>query len=78
MNPPPGIDPEGRAIVWDFVRSLASEGCAIITSTHDMSEAEAFADHLLVMAKGKIRIEGSVDDVLPVLAEPAFTRRSAN
>ena len=58
-EPTSGIDPEGRAIVW--------EGCAIITSTHDMSEAEAFADHLLVMAKGKIRIEGSVDDVLSSL-----------
>lgn len=66
-EPTSGIDPEGRAIVWDFVRSLASEGCAIITSTHDMSEAEAFADRLLVMAKGKIRIEGSVDDVLSSL-----------
>ena len=32
-----------------------------------MSEAEAFADRLLVMAKGKIRIEGSVDDVLSSL-----------
>lgn len=66
-EPTSGIDPEGRAIVWEFVRSLAANGCAILASTHDMAEAEAFADSLLVMAKGKIRLEGSVDDVLSSL-----------
>lgn len=66
-EPTSGIDPEGRAIVWDFVRSLSSDGCAIIASTHDMAEAEAFGDSLLVMAKGKIQLEGSVDNVLSSL-----------
>lgn len=69
-EPTSGIDPEGRAIVWDFVRSLASEGCAIITSTHDMSEAEAFADHLLVMAKKERSASKAASTTFfPVLAE---------
>ena len=63
-EPTSGVDPEGRAIVWDFVRSLSSLGCAVLASTHDMAEAEAYADILFVMKKGKICMEGSVDDVL--------------
>ncbi|MBT1018696.1 ABC transporter ATP-binding protein [Canibacter sp. lx-72] len=66
-EPTSGIDPEGRALVWDFVRSLSSKGCAVLTSTHDMAEAEAFADELLVMAQGKIQLRGSVANVLASL-----------
>lgn len=63
-EPTSGVDPEGRAIIWDFVRSLSGKGCAILASTHDMAEAEAFADDLLVMSHGKIRLRGSVNEVL--------------
>lgn len=66
-EPTSGVDPEGRGIVWGFVHSLSAKGCAILASTHDMAEAEAFADDLLVMAHGKIRLRGSVDDVLASL-----------
>lgn len=66
-EPSSGLDPEGRAIVWDFVHSLSAKGCAILASTHDMAEAEAFADDLLVMAHGKIQLRGSVDEVLASL-----------
>lgn len=66
-EPTSGVDPEGRAIIWDFVRSLSARGCAILASTHDMAEAEAYADDLLVMAHGKIRLTGSVNEVLTSL-----------
>lgn len=66
-EPTSGVDPEGRAVIWDFVRSLSARGCAIFASTHDMAEAEAFADNLLVMARGKIRLSGSVSEVLASL-----------
>lgn len=66
-EPTSGIDPEGRSVVWDFIRSLRSTGCSVITSTHDMAEAEAFADSLLVMVNGKIRLKGTVDEILSSL-----------
>lgn len=66
-EPTSGVDPEGRALVWDFVRSLSAQGCAVLASTHDMAEAEAFADTLLVMANGKIRLQGAVANVLAAL-----------
>lgn len=66
-EPTSGVDPEGRAIVWDFVRTLSSNGCAVLVSTHDMSEAEAFGDNLLVMADGRIKLRGTTDEVLSSL-----------
>lgn len=63
-EPTSGVDPEGRADLWDFVRSMSAQGTAVLASTHDMAEAEAFADELLVMAHGRIRAAGSTDDVL--------------
>lgn len=66
-EPTSGIDPEGRATVWDFIRTQGAAGCAVLATTHDMAEAEAFCDDLLVMAQGRIRLRGSVEQVLAAL-----------
>lgn len=66
-EPSSGIDPEGRATVWDVIRAQSAAGCAVLATTHDMAEAEAFCDDLLVMAGGRIRLHGSVEHVLTAL-----------
>lgn len=66
-EPTSGIDPEGRATVWDVIRAQSAAGCAVLATTHDMAEAEAFCDDLLVMARGRIRLRGSVEQVLAAL-----------
>lgn len=63
-EPTSGIDPDGRSVVWDFIRSLSAQGCAVFASTHDMAEAESFSDELLIMAAGKIRAAGTVQEIL--------------
>lgn len=66
-EPSSGVDPEGRARLGDFIRSLSADGCAVLASTHDMAEAESFCDELLVMADARIRLRGSVSEVLSAL-----------
>ena len=56
-EPTSGIDPVARAELWEFLRRRRSEGMAVLASTHDLSEAEAYADRLLVL-------QGTVDDIL--------------
>ncbi|QTH38103.1 ABC transporter ATP-binding protein [Yimella sp. cx-51] len=63
-EPTSGIDPEGRAELWEFLRVRARSGCAILASTHDLEEAEAFADRLYVMASGRIALHGQPEEVL--------------
>lgn len=57
------LDPSGRAEVVEVVRRLNQElGMAVIWITHFMEEA-ALADRILVMAGGKVQIEGAPREV---------------
>lgn len=62
-EPTSGIDPVARAELWEFLRRR-SEGVAVLASTHDLSEAEAYADRLLVLDRGRLVLQGTVDDIL--------------
>jgi ABC-2 type transport system ATP-binding protein len=59
-EPANGLDPEG--IVWmrGFLRALATEGRALLVSSHLMSELEGTADHLVVIGRGRIVADTSV------------------
>lgn len=63
-EPTSGVDPEGRAELWKFIRESSQEGTTILASTHDMAEAETYADNLLLMVAGKIHAEGPFAQVL--------------
>ena len=63
-EPTSGIDPVARAELWEFLRRRRSEGMAVLASTHDLSEAEAYADRLLVLDRGRLILQGTVEDVL--------------
>lgn len=57
------LDPSGRADVLDVVRRLNRElGMAVVLITHFMDEA-AGADRVVVMAGGKVQLEGTPRDV---------------
>jgi lipooligosaccharide transport system ATP-binding protein len=53
-EPTTGLDPQGRHIVWDEVRSLIKRGVTIILTTHYMDEAAALCDRVLIVDNGKI------------------------
>ena len=63
-EPTSGIDPVARAELWEFLRRRRGEGVAVLASTHDLSEAEAYADRLLVLDRGRLILQGTVEDVL--------------
>ena len=58
-EPSSGLDPEGRAIVWDIVEDLRSRGVAVLLSTHDLAEAAALADRIAIVAAGRVVVEGT-------------------
>jgi lipooligosaccharide transport system ATP-binding protein len=53
-EPTKGLDPQGRHIVWDEIRSLLKQGVTIILTTHYMDEAAALCDRVLIVDNGKI------------------------
>lgn len=63
-EPTSGLDPVARAQLWEFLRTRRAAGMAVLASTHDLAEAEAFADRLIVLRGGQIVLDGPVDEVL--------------
>jgi ABC-2 type transport system ATP-binding protein len=59
-----GMDPEG--IVWmrGFLRSLAAQGRAVLISSHLMSELQDVADHVIVIGRGRVLADTSVQSLL--------------
>jgi len=59
-----GMDPEG--IVWmrGFLRSLASQGRAVLVSSHLMSELQDTADHLVIVGRGRVIADTSTRELL--------------
>jgi ABC-2 type transport system ATP-binding protein len=63
-EPVNGLDPEGIQWVRRLLRSLASEGRTVFVSSHLMSEMALTADHLIVIGKGRLITDASVDEVI--------------
>lgn len=63
-EPVNGLDPEGVRWVRTLVRSLAAEGRTVLLSSHLMSEMAQTADHLIVIGRGRIIADASVDEVI--------------
>jgi len=63
-EPVNGLDPEGIQWVRRLLRSLASEGRTVFVSSHLMSEMALTADHLIVVGKGRLIADASVEEVI--------------
>lgn len=62
-EPTTGLDIEARELLWAVVRSLTTEGCAVLLTTHYLEEAEALAQRVAVLVRGRIVSEGTVDEL---------------
>ncbi|MFF9124876.1 ABC transporter ATP-binding protein [Streptomyces sp. NPDC014889] len=58
-EPTTGFDPAARRRFWALIRTLAQEGTTILLTTHYLEEAEALADRLAVVTRGRIVAEGT-------------------
>jgi len=63
-EPVNGLDPEGILWVRNLMKALAAEGRTVFVSSHLMSEMENTADHLLVIGRGKLIADCTVDEFI--------------
>jgi len=63
-EPVNGLDPEGIQWVRRLLRSLAAEGRTVFVSSHLMTEMAMTADHLVVIGRGRLIADASVDEVI--------------
>jgi len=57
-EPTTGFDPAARHDAWDLVRQLRAAGTTILLTTHDMAEAQALADRVVLLSGGVVVAEG--------------------
>jgi ABC-2 type transport system ATP-binding protein len=62
-EPTAGLDVQAREMMWAMLRRLVGEGCSIVLTTHYLEEAEALADRVVVLAKGRVIASGSVNEM---------------
>jgi ABC-2 type transport system ATP-binding protein len=60
-EPVNGLDPEGVRWIRDLMRGLAKEGRTVFVSSHLMSEMALTADHVVIVARGQLVQETSMD-----------------
>jgi ABC-2 type transport system ATP-binding protein len=58
-EPTSGMDPQGRRLVWELVGALRRDGVSVLLTTHLMEEAEALADHVVIVDGGRVVAQGS-------------------
>ena len=61
-EPANGLDPEGVHWIRNVLKQLASEGRTVFVSSHLMSEMALTADHLIVIGRGRLIADMSVDE----------------
>jgi ABC-2 type transport system ATP-binding protein len=67
-EPTTGLDPRGRAEVWDAVRALVAGGTTVLLTTQYLDEADQLADRISVLAAsgnagGRVVAEGTPDEL---------------
>jgi len=62
-EPQSGLDPVNAVVVRNLLQDLRHEGKTILLSTHMMAEAEKMADELILIHRGKVVLEGTLDEV---------------
>jgi ABC-2 type transport system ATP-binding protein len=62
-EPTSGIDPQGRLVIRDVVRSLRDGGVCVLLTTHELEEAERLADRVVIIDHGRVVADGTPDDL---------------
>jgi ABC-2 type transport system ATP-binding protein len=58
-EPSASLDPRQRERLWEFIGGLAADGTTVVFSTHNVAEAERYADRLLVLVDGELLFAGT-------------------
>jgi ABC-2 type transport system ATP-binding protein len=59
-----GLDPDGILWIRNLMKSLAAQGRTVFLSSHLMSEMAQTADHLIVIGRGQIIADASMDEIV--------------
>jgi len=62
-EPTVALDVEGRHEFWTAMRAFAARGKTVLFATHYLEEADAYADRIILMAKGRVVADGPATEI---------------
>jgi len=62
-EPTVGLDVPSQRSFWETVRAFAAEGCAVLFATHYLAEAAETAGRVVVLHRGHVVADGTVDEI---------------
>jgi daunorubicin resistance ABC transporter ATP-binding subunit len=62
-EPTTGLDPRSRQVVWSTIRELVSEGVTLFLTTQYLEEADALADHIVLIDHGRATAAGTPNEL---------------
>ncbi len=71
-EPTDGVDPVGRAAVREIVKNLRAQGVTIFINSHLLMEVERVCDRIVIMSRGRIIREGTIDELTPYTGRVEF------
>jgi ABC-2 type transport system ATP-binding protein len=72
-EPTVGLDVQARALMWDTLRGQVNRGSSIVLTTHYLEEAQALADRVVVLAKGRLIASGTVSNMRALVSRKRIT-----
>src|SRR5688572_1548639 len=77
-EPTSAMDPESARLVRDEIARLKSSSRTIVICSHNLTEVEALADKIAIIYRGKILIQGTLDELKKkVLGSPEYVAKFA-
>jgi ABC-2 type transport system ATP-binding protein len=78
-EPSAALDPRQRERLWDFIAQLTRGGTTVVFSSHNVGEAERYADRVLVLVDGELLFGGTAAELEQTVGpaadfEAAFVR----
>ncbi|MFF5370469.1 ABC transporter ATP-binding protein [Streptomyces sp. NPDC013187] len=77
-EPSNGLDPEGIVWIRRLLRRLAGEGRTVLVSSHLMNETASFADHLVVLGRGRLLADTPMRDFIHARVQPRVRIRTTD
>ncbi|MFJ3210785.1 ABC transporter ATP-binding protein [Streptomyces flaveolus] len=75
-EPSNGLDPEGIIWIRELLRRLAAEGRTVLVSSHLMNETASFADHLVVLGRGRLLADTPMREFIDARVRPRVRIRT--